>query len=239
MNRSQSFDALIDLIELDTHIQSQQQALEKVVLDEKNFINQQQILEQSVLELKHAVLSAKKRVDVVELTMKDLDEQEKNKKKHIDQLTGYKEYKSLQIEINNLHEDQRNQEQAVIDAWNAFDLTEARCMQQLPILQEKMEKIHEEIEQCRTKQLLTQQNIITYQDQRPTKQALVPAEWMEKYILMQSRVKNPVVPIESNVCTACFYQLTPTDIQFAKKGTLVQCKSCFRLLYIPDVMQVG
>jgi predicted nucleic acid-binding Zn-ribbon protein len=239
MKRSQSFDALIDLIEVDTHIQSQQEALEKLAKEETSFINQQQSLEQSIVELKQAVLAAKKRVDTVELAMKDLDDQEKNKKKHIDQLTGYKEYKSLQIEISNLHEDQRNQEQIVIDAWNAFDLAEARCMQQLPILQDKIEKLHEEIEQCREKRLLMQQNITQYQEKRPAKQSLVPFEWMEKYILMQSRVKNPVVPIELNSCTSCFYQLTPTDLQSAKKGALVQCKSCFRLLYIPDVMQVG
>lgn len=239
MNRSQSFNALIDLVKLDTFIQSQQEVLEKLFHDEKNLIIQQQSLEKSVAELKHAVVLAKKRVDTVELVMKELDDQEKNKKRNIDQLTGYKEYKSLQIEINNLHEDQRNQEQTVIDAWSAFDLAEGRYMQQLPLMQEKIEKVCSEIALCREKQLLLQKEIVMQQEERPAKQHIVPHEWMEKYILMQSRVKNPVVPVEFGSCTACFYQLTPTDMQLTKKGSLVQCKSCFRLLYVPDVMQVG
>ncbi|HTM06078.1 MAG TPA: hypothetical protein VL201_02460 [Patescibacteria group bacterium] len=239
MKRSQSFDALVDLIELDTYIQSQREILARSIQNEENLFNQQQMLEQSVLELKQTVLIAKKHVDMVELAMKELDDQEKDKKKQMDGLTGYKEYKSLQMEINHLHEDQRNQEQIVIDAWNAFDLAEARCIQQLPILQEKIEKLHEHILRCKDEQLLLHEKITLHEKKRPAKQAIVPSEWMEKYVLMQSRVKNPVVPIELSSCTSCFYQLTPTDLQLAKRGSLVQCKSCFRLLYIPDTMQEG
>lgn len=234
MNKNQSFNALIDLVQLDTFIQAQQEGLDKLFAQEQQFVQQKQLLEKTLSELKNAVSLAKKEVDAVELTMKELDEQEKGKKKYIDRLTDYKEYKSLQVEIDHLHEDQCKQEQAVIDAWNAFEVAENRYMQQLPIIQEKIEKIVQDLEKCKQDQSLIKEQIGKQEQQRPAKQLLVPKEWMEKYILMQSRVKNPVVSIELNSCAACFYHLTSTDLQSAKKGSLIQCKNCFRLLYLHD-----
>lgn len=235
MNKSQSFNALIDLVELDTRIQTQQEDLNQLFAKEEHLLKQKQLLEKTLLELKNAVSLAKKQVDAVELTMQELNEQEKGKKKYIDSLTDYKEYKSLQLEIDHLHQDQCKQEQVVIDAWNSFELTENRYMQQLPIIQEKIEKIAKDLFQCTQDQLLIKEQIAEQQQKRPAKELLVPKEWMEKYILMQSQVKNPVVSIELNSCAACFYHLTSTDLQSAKKGSLIQCKNCFRLLYLNDI----
>lgn len=232
MNKNQSFNALIDLVQLDTFIQAQQESLDQLFIQEQQLEKQKKMLEKSLLELKNAVLVAKKQVDAVELAMQELDEQEKGKKKYIDRLTDYKEYKSLQIEIEHLHEDQCKQEQVVIDAWSTFDLAENRYTQQLPIIQEKIQKIDGDLQLCQQKRFLVKEEITKYEQERPAKEILVPKEWMEKYILMQSRVKNPVVSVELNSCGACFYHLTPTDMQSVKKGSLIQCKSCFRLLYL-------
>lgn len=239
MNKNQSFNALIDLVELDALIQSKKEVLQRIVKDQQHLISQKQSLEKSLFDLKHAVLLAKNQVDTVEFAMKELDEQEKNKKILISKLTDYKEYKSLQAEIDFIHEDQRKHEQTIIDAWDAFDVAEARYLQQLPIVQEKIEKIEIELEACEQKRLLVEQEMNMQKEERPAKQVLVPQEWMEKYLLMQSRVKNPVVAIEVGACAACFYHLTPTDMQAAKRGALIQCKSCFRLLYLPGVMDIG
>ncbi|RTL07162.1 hypothetical protein EKK58_03215 [Candidatus Dependentiae bacterium] len=235
MNKSQSFNALIDLVQLDTSIQAQQENIDRLFVQEQQLEKQKQMLEKALSELKNAVLIAKEQVDAVELDMQVLDEQEKGKKKYIDGLTDYKEYKSLQAEIEHLHEDQRKQEQMVIDAWNVFEFAENKYVQQLPVIQEKIEKTVKDLEKCKQDQELIKEQINQQKQQRPTKEALVPKDWMEKYILMQSRVKNPVVSIELNSCAACFYHLTSTDLQSAKKGSLIQCKNCFRLLYLDQI----
>lgn len=73
-------------------------------------------------------------------------------------------------------------------------------------------------------------------EQRRQKEGLVPAEWLEKYEMMRSRVADPVVQVTQDSCGACYQLLTSQDLVRAKRGALIQCRKCFRLLYLPEIM---
>ena len=75
-------------------------------------------------------------------------------------------------------------------------------------------------------------------EQRKQKEGLVPHEWLEKYEMMRSRVADPVVQVTQNSCGACYQMLTNQDLVRARHGALMQCKKCFRLLYIPESMGI-
>lgn len=70
---------------------------------------------------------------------------------------------------------------------------------------------------------------------RQSKEQAVPAEWLEKYATMRARVTDPVVPVINGDCSACFYQVSTQDMQQLRHRKLLQCKDCFRLLYLPEV----
>src|SRR5690606_4902221 len=72
--------------------------------------------------------------------------------------------------------------------------------------------------------------------QRDEKSIGIPEEWLEKYGEMGQRVTDPVVPIEQQSCGGCYQQLIAQDIIRAKRGALMQCKKCFRLLYFPEIV---
>ena len=57
------------------------------------------------------------------------------------------------------------------------------------------------------------------------------------YERMKGRVYDPVVPMSQDSCSVCFYGLTPRDLQMLKQNGLLQCKDCFRLLYLEDAVQ--
>ena len=76
-----------------------------------------------------------------------------------------------------------------------------------------------------------------YEQKRPEKEKIVPEEWLEKYTIMKAQVSDPVVPITQETCSACFYALTNQDIICARRGRLLQCKGCYRLLYLLEAME--
>lgn len=72
--------------------------------------------------------------------------------------------------------------------------------------------------------------------ERAQKEFGVPAEWLEKYALMRSQVTDPVVPVVDGSCSACFYRVLDQDMVMLRRKKLLQCKDCYRFLYIesPD-----
>ncbi len=79
--------------------------------------------------------------------------------------------------------------------------------------------------------------IVNLSAQRVEKEANVPAEWLEKYTMMRARVSDPVVEIFHQSCGACSHLITQQEIIRAKRGALLQCQNCFRLLYAPEIME--
>ena len=59
----------------------------------------------------------------------------------------------------------------------------------------------------------------------------LPDEWLGKYEHMRGRVADPVVPVQQDSCSACFYSISSRDLQTLKQGDLLQCKDCYRFLY--------
>ena len=67
----------------------------------------------------------------------------------------------------------------------------------------------------------------------------IPEEWLEKYSIMRTRVPNPIVSVKNGSCSACFHALTQQDMLNLQRRKLLQCRDCYRFLYIesPHVTQ--
>lgn len=76
-------------------------------------------------------------------------------------------------------------------------------------------------------------------NERLHKEKGLPEEWLEKYAIMRARINDPVVPVFDGNCSACFYKISVQDMQFLKHRKLIQCKDCFRLLYLEGAQVFG
>ena len=77
----------------------------------------------------------------------------------------------------------------------------------------------------------------TLHRERPGKEVLVPEEWLEKYSHMRMQVADPVVSVLSGGCSACFYTIPNHEMMRLKRRAVIQCKGCFRLLYMKEAME--
>ena len=233
------FERFISLVQIDLKINAlnqSNQALEKenqesMRIDESNH---------TVLEkVKHKLHDMRKEVDQKELEMKSLDLQEAEKKRRLEQVANHKEYQLLKAEIDQLKQAQHDLEEGLMAAWNQLENVKKEYDSALLDYEKQHKAAQEHIEENKKKSAQLHQEIQELTGQRVAQEAQVPAEWLDKYAIMRTKVTNPVVPVINGDCTACFYRASAQDMQFLRLRKLVQCKDCFRLLYLPQAQEAS
>lgn len=228
------FQTFIDLVALDQDIIALQKECEHVSQLLMQTSDAKKSLYDHLALLKHQLLQAKKTVDSLELEMKSLDEQEIKKKKLLDQVSNLKEYNSVKFELDALHEDQQNKEQQVVAAWHKLESVQHEIDTYIKSLDEKAHSYDENLQTYTQQHQQCIQQVKEKKEKRPEQEKGIPSEWLEKYMIMRERVPNPVIPLEDEICTACFHNATKQDVATIQRGALVQCKGCYRLLYAPS-----
>lgn len=205
-------------------------------------------LEQSINELKdkeHGILVAsedakkvvhnlRKEVDAQELAMKDLEQAEEQKNKRLDSATDQKMYQSIKNELDRIKQKQHEYEESLVAIWNKLESAqdgykkkEAEYESKIASLKMSMSEKIQKVEEIKA-------TLKSRYDKRPEMQKNIPEEWLEKYSLMRSRVSDPVVPVLHGSCSACFYLIPEQDMLMLKKNKLLQCKSCYRFLFLEN-----
>lgn len=230
--KSIEFQTFIDLVTFDQSLVKIERDIAKSQEIQSSLLCQIERLQQDFADVKSEQLQACKAVDEKELSMKILDAKEVNLKNKLASISNQKEYKSLEKETLAVNAQRIEQEQQLLALWNRLDNFNKAY--------EAKQKLYEEqLDQCNLKIADSADQIIQLQDQlnnlhaqRVEKLKHIPEEWLALYINMQGRVSNPVVSIVNDACDACFYSVTAKDLQMLRQNKLLQCKDCYRLLYI-------
>lgn len=234
MESTNVFDRFIELVKFDQATISIKQKID-FLIDELNQLRANRSeLENNLETAKRAVTAAQKEVQLQELRMQELDLKEKEKKKQLEFTSSPKEYSAIKKEIENLKHAQHAYENELVNSWNKLENTKATFEQIKKEIDEKettldttMTKKEIELEELRKVR-------ITQETERTSKLAGIPEEWLDKYNVMHLRISNPVVPVFGESCSACFGNVTQQELRELGRKKLVQCKECFRLLYLQD-----
>ncbi|HEX4069306.1 MAG TPA: hypothetical protein VHX42_04360 [Candidatus Babeliales bacterium] len=231
------FLRFIDLVNFDQKFQSREH--EKKAIISEIIALQEQIKNQAhdLDEIHQRIFQLKKKVDEQELEMKSLDHKEKDKKRQLERLSDYKEYQAIKTEIEAIQHAQIEQEQLVLDAWNQLENTQNSLQKKTKEHENVSQQLHEKEQTLETKLADITEEITNLTAQRAAKEADVPTEWLEKYTMMRARVADPVVEIFHQSCGACSQMITQQEMIRAKRGALLQCQNCYRLLYAPEIME--
>jgi len=220
--RSIEFQKFIDLVNFDQSLVKIEQDIKKMQEIEKNFLD----------DIKHAKDEARKAVDEKELYMKIFDVQELELKAKINAVSNQKEYKSLEKELLALYEKRMQHEQDLLALWNKCDHLDKSYELKRQSHEDLTKKLTIEMESTKKDITALTVQLDELLTQRELQQQPVPQEWLDMYVNMKGRVSNPVVPVIADSCDACFYSVTPRDLQHLRQNKLLQCKDCYRLLYL-------
>ena len=229
------FQAFIELISLDQEIGELERKQEELQKDAVAIDQQITEVDQELGQYKTAWTQARKHVDVQELAMKELNEAESTYKKRLDMAQNQKEYKAITTELETVQKKQQEHEVTLLGAWNKVEQAEKA--------HKEHEQTHEQKRAELVAKLAEQEAAIKdfaaqtaqKEQERPEKTKAVAPEWLEKYAAMRSRVTNPVVPVQADSCTACFYSIPAQMMAELRRKKLLQCNQCYRFLYLEEL----
>ena len=231
------FTAFIDLISLDQEIRSTYQKIIELKKETESHLTEKQKLVDRFEQFKQHVHDLKKGVHEREFAMKELDTLEKKKKEQLDQLQSAKGYPPLKKEIDRLKQEQHDAESSLMVIWNKLEVAQKELEEQQTSYNSKIEEHHEAISKQQSEVAKLQTDLEQKKKERPSKEGGIPQEWLDKYTHMRMRVDDPVVPILNGSCSACYYTIPDQKLIRLKRRAIVQCKGCFRLLYMQEAME--
>lgn len=234
MTHESPFNKFLDLIQLDQYIETISRDSKKIEQEMALITAQEHADSVQLNDAKQKVHDAQKIVDEYELEMKSLDNQEQEKKRRLDSISNHKEYQSLKSEVDILKKKQNDLEDTLINAWHLLEIAQKEYETQQHVTQERATQTNA---QRHEKQQVLTELMSKLHDQelvRNEKEQGVPAEWLDKYRMMRARVSDPVVPVVHGACSACFYKVTEHDLVLLRRNKLMQCKDCYRFLYMPN-----
>lgn len=227
-----AFNALIDLVDFDQKTLSLQNSISKLASEVSVFEKRKFDLDAQIEQIKNFFHDTQKEVDLGELEIKTYEQQIKDKKKRIDETSNQKEYIAFKREIEQLTQKQHECEAPLVEAWNRLEQAKQDFKKHEENYEKSLEKINEEEKSVESQIENLKKELEEHLKVREERVKVVPKEWLEKYEVLGSRVPDPVVPVESGSCSACFYDITPQVMLELKHGKLMQCKGCYRFLYI-------
>jgi predicted nucleic acid-binding Zn-ribbon protein len=230
--KSIEFQKFIDLVTFDQTLVTIERDIKKSQEIQQSLLSDIQRLQEDFEDIKTAKLQARKAVDEKELYMKILDDKESVLKKKLASISNQKEFKSLEKETLVINADRLRHEQELLVLWNKLETLNKTYEFKSTLHEEQAAKFHGEVAKIKNEVADLHDQLKVLEAQRLEKQQNVPQEWLDMYVNMKGRVPNPVVPVIHDSCDACFYSVTPRDLQMLRANKLLQCRDCYRLLYI-------
>ena len=117
-----------------------------------------------------------------------------------------------------LMEEQERLENEVERLGRALEEARARAASAAPALHERIAREESE--------LAAAESEVT-----PTWEQL-PADWRTAYRRVADRIPNPVAEVVGNQCQACHVAVTSNGMQVLRRGGLLQCDNCGRILVV-------
>lgn len=228
------FQSFLDLIEFDQKILSFKNEYNGIEDALVKIDQQERQLDDELAREKNEVHEAQFGVDEKELEMKSLDDLEREKKKKLDQVSSPREYQVLTSEINTLKKQQHELEESVLSAWHNLEAAKRSFQELHKIIEQKKASLLDAKAELSLKSQALKTELENRENERSTYVTNVPEEWLEKYRAMREQVSDPVVPVQYDSCSACFSTILEKDLALLRKRVLLQCKTCFRFLYLPE-----
>jgi predicted nucleic acid-binding Zn-ribbon protein len=175
---------------------------------------------------------AQKDVDHFELEAETLGAQEADKKSKLEHETKGSTCEHLEHELSEVLGKQEDLESELVQAWHLLDKENKALSYSEHEHEEIVASFEREILAEKTKLEALKTELETIIFERDKKISELPVQWQSRYSSMQQRVCDPIVPVSQGMCSSCFYQIIISDLSRLRNKEILDCKSCYRLLFV-------
>lgn len=226
------FQKFISLISFDQEINELEKALKNKEDEVERIQHEEHLLKEEVFTLKRERDERQRAVHEHELHMKELDAHQKDLQKKMDELQDHKAYQGLRTELDHVKKKQHDYEETLVHAWHDLESSSRKYTEFHEAAQSKLADFQSIIAGLIEEINYLNSQLAEKNSAREEKTAGIPQEWLDKYAIMRRSVKNPVVKVVNGACSGCFYPVTAQDLSRLHRNALLQCKDCYRFLYV-------
>lgn len=194
-----------------------------------------QRFEAELAKAKAESLNSRKNVDAKQLQLRSLEDKLNQLKNRLSQCSTNKEYTALQEQIAADQVASSVLEDEILDALGKVDETKAlavKAEQNLAKGKEEQEKTTKQVEEQRVVILA---ELARLEVQLKETEAQLPADFLEGYHrIVKAKGEDALAEVDGDNCGGCYQQMTPNTHSQLRLGQAIFCKSCGRLLYLPE-----
>ena len=234
MQMEEQVKLLVELQELDTHIQKMEGDIESVpvmIKDmEEDFNSKTTNLKKLEDESKSLVLKRKEK----EGEMETKEGVVKKYQSQLNQIKTNKEYSALQDEINRAKADGSTIEDDILKLMDAIDAKNKDILKEKEVVKKEEVKLQEEKNRLEAQAVSVKAELEGVKAKRSELAVRVDPKNLSKYErLLKNKDGLAIVPISNEACQGCF-RILPSQVvnEIRMKENLVMCDSCARILYI-------
>jgi predicted nucleic acid-binding Zn-ribbon protein len=192
---------------------------------------QQEAVHEAQEALKHLKVASHSKETSLKATHQQIAKYEEQRNK----ATTRKEYDTLQAEIASAKQTCAKIEDEILEAMAQVEDQAAK----IPVAEQEVQRAREEYAafERQTHERLARQREQLAQTQGQIKavEASLPAEIRPVYERqVNARGEEALSAVENRTCTACYTGITEQQYNDLLAGRLVLCKSCGRILYLPE-----
>jgi len=192
---------------------------------------QEEILREAEEAIKHLKVDAHGK----EVTLKTTHGQIAKYQKQLNEAGSKKEYEALQHEINEARATCARLEEEILNDLAASEDKTA----ELPQLKEAVRQAKDEYAKfeagMQERQAGLQTQLAEAQQQLKDKEGEIPDDIRTSYgRIVAAKGPDALSPIHGRTCAACYTEITAQQYNELQQELFVQCKSCGRILYLPE-----
>lgn len=192
---------------------------------------QEQILKQAQDELKQTKAKAHEK----EGALKTIDEQIKKYEKQLNDIMSKKEYDALKHELTHSRDKVAKIEDEILTVLTEIEERAAK----LPELEKNLKETKVQAEQLARDFETRMADLAAQHKEVVAKLAEVEATLPEDIKAPYDRLirvmgEDALASVEGHVCVACYTEITPQNQTELRRSLFVLCKSCGRMLYLPE-----
>jgi hypothetical protein len=204
---------------------------------QKRYQGMQEELVRTKEEIKRLKLETSKK----ELSLKEIEEKIRQLTIKSNMVKKNEEFQAIMKEISSAKADKSLLEDEILNLYSWVEENENA----LGNFEKEFNQFAQELSQ---KERITQQDIIDIdhelerlRNQRKDVQQNIDPELLYQYerIISAKEDKLALVEAKDGVCQACMASLTSQEINLLMQGELVFCRSCLRILFLPDSYPEG
>jgi len=192
-------------------------------------------LDKKLADVQEEMRHAKMTVDKKQLDLKASENKIVDWRTKLNACSSNKEYQALLDQIAAAEMANSVLSDEILETYEQIDLLEAKVKeaeQGVAAAQEQLAATKQEVAKAAES---IQTDVVRLEGELATAEAVLPADFRVDYDrIVRSKGDDGLAPADDGVCTGCGQQITMNMVSKLTLGNAIFCKSCGRLLYLPE-----